>query len=279
MELHERTQKLSEISVKNHLNPYTAIDWPKELDQDAWHFSEKLISIKGTRIYEFMDENQKKKLSFYEQLNFFSINIHGEKELIEGISRRLHRPDFMGPISEYLHHFLEEENHHMYWFSQYCSRYAHKLYPNLNLPSQSMEDTEIDDFFFFIRVLVFEHLVDYYNKIQGSDKNLEPTARRINQLHHEDETRHIAFGVLFLEEAWKKLKVKMDSQQLLKLYEYVQDFLLATSMQFFNPKVYRDTGLENAMQIRDEALKSQHAMDLIFNSSKKINSFLSKLKF
>ena len=54
-----------------------------------------------------------------EAVNFFSLNIHGERMLVAGIAQRLYRTGH-AETSRYLHHFLAEENRHMVLISLDC---------------------------------------------------------------------------------------------------------------------------------------------------------------
>ena len=60
------------------------------MPKEQWFMSPELISIYGTSEYDKLDLKQKQILSFYESVNFFSLNIHGEKSLVEGIAHRLY---------------------------------------------------------------------------------------------------------------------------------------------------------------------------------------------
>src|ERR1700722_12424346 len=99
------SSKLSDVSEKNFANPYEAIQWPASMDLHQWFTSPELISLYGTDLYESLTLEQKMKLSFYEAVNFFSLNINGEKPLIEGLAKRLYGSS-VGSESRYLHHFL-----------------------------------------------------------------------------------------------------------------------------------------------------------------------------
>ena len=65
--------ELSAISEEAFIDP-ADFDWPEELDKDAWYFTPELISIFGTDTWHAMDEPARKRLSFFEAVNFFSLN-------------------------------------------------------------------------------------------------------------------------------------------------------------------------------------------------------------
>ena len=92
-DLIEMVEKLCRASRRQYLDPYTYLEWPETLDPDQWMFTPELISLHGTAIYERLTEAEKKQLSFYETINFFSLNINGERPLVEGLAHRLFHTD------------------------------------------------------------------------------------------------------------------------------------------------------------------------------------------
>jgi hypothetical protein len=175
-------------------------------------------------------------------VNFFSLNIHGEKPLVAGISERLYAPA-KPDLAAYLHHFLEEENRHMAWFGGFCRRYAGKVYPEKRVPLAAARTDGAEDFIFFAEALVFEEIVDSYNRAIGADSRVNAAARTINRLHHEDEQRHILFGrraALMLFEEGKK---SWSGDQLAAIRGELLTFTEMTWRQYWNPDVYRDAGL------------------------------------
>ena len=106
--LDQIVKRLCRVSEDNYIDPFSRLEWPEELDRDNWFTSPELISIEGTPIWDKLDESQRKYLSFFEAIGFYSINIHGERMLIEGVASRLYRKDKYA-VTPYLHHFLDEE--------------------------------------------------------------------------------------------------------------------------------------------------------------------------
>ena len=76
--------RLSDLSRRATLVP-RRIDWPDELPADALCFAPELCSLYGQPAWDAMGEAERRRLCFFECLNFFSLNIHGEKSLLEGL--------------------------------------------------------------------------------------------------------------------------------------------------------------------------------------------------
>jgi hypothetical protein len=251
-------ERLCELSRKNDADPYAEIQWAETLDEEQWFTSPELISIEGTDAYERLGEREQKRLSFFEAVNFFSLNIHGERALIEGLARRLYRKN-NDAISPYLHHFLDEENKHMACFAGFCTRYAEKIYPDRKIafPRQYADDEE--DFLFFVKVLVFEEIVDVYNARMAGDDRLVPLARAINLMHHRDETRHLAFGRTLVAEMFARCRERWSAATLRGVRETVDSYLVATWKEYFNPDVYHDAGIDEPYAIREQGFHHPRA--------------------
>jgi para-aminobenzoate N-oxygenase AurF len=230
--------------------------WPDRLPEDALHFSPELLSIAGTPIEKSLSPQEIRRLSFFEAVNFFSLNIHGERALLEGLAARLCRDDLYTP---YLHHFLDEENKHMVYFGTYCLRYAGKIYPDrkMTLPREYAPGEE--DFLFFSRVLLFEEIVDVYNRRMALDQRLDSVAREINRMHHRDEARHLAFGRQLVRELYENHSPGWDAETSAGVRRSLTEYLLATWKEYFNPDVYRDVGIPEPYACAREAFATDTA--------------------
>lgn len=245
-------EKLCDASRKKYVNPYTYLEWPEHLDQEQWFISPQLISLYGTEFYEKLTEVEQKKLSFYEAINFFSLNIHGEKALISGLSQRLYEPD-KSSFSGYLHHFLDEENKHMLHFGGFCTKYAGKIYRDKKIAFPREYEVGEEDFLFFAKVLIFEEIVDVYNLRMSQDESLVPLARQINLFHHQEEVRHLIFGRQIVKELFDRYSPSWSAETLQNLRQYLQNYFVGTWAEYYNPDVYKDAGLEKSYEIREKA--------------------------
>ena len=257
-ELQTTLNRLTELSRKAFVDPHTTIVWPEALSDDSWTMSPELLSIYGSPVYENMTERQRQRLALYETINFFSLNIHGEKALIEGLSRRLYDRD-TAELTPYIHHFLDEENKHMQYFGGFCQKYVGKIYPEKKLPFSREYAAGEEDFLFFVKVMIFEEIVDAYNVIMARDARLVEVARQINLLHHQDETRHLAFGRLVVRELYQRYSPEWSKEKLDQLRSYIGFYLKSTWREYYNPAVYRDAGIADPYEVHAEALESERS--------------------
>lgn len=252
-ELKATIQKLSHRSRQAYANPYTSLDFPASVPVGKdWFTSPELISLAGTTDYETLDETQKKTISFFDAINFFSLNIHGEKSLLEGLARRLYDPN-LRDLSPYLHHFLDEENKHMVYFGEFCMRYGGKIYRNRKVIFPREHAAGEEDFLFFARVLVFEEIVDFFNRRMGSDERMNPVARQINQMHHDDESRHLVFGRKVVKELFEKYRPLWNPETLEGVRNAISAHYGAVWREYYNPDAYGDAGLPDPYGIAEQA--------------------------
>jgi hypothetical protein len=256
-------ERLCKTSVENVIDPHAALEWPEEMSREQWFTSPELMTLYGSDAWQAMDEAQRMRLSFFEAINFYSLNIHGERMLIEGLSKRLYRRG-NEVISPYLHHFLDEENKHMFYFGSFCSRYAGKIYPEKKLvmasetPAPAPPESGVEDFLFFAKVVVFEEIVDVHNREMAKDARLHPLAREINRLHHFEETRHLSFGRKLTQELWERWSPEWDADKVASVRDYLAAYVTATWKEYYNPEMYKDAGLDGAFALRRTAWESEH---------------------
>lgn len=247
--------RLSDASVRKSWDPYTLFDWPAALEPEAnWYMSPELVSIYGTDAWEALDEAQQKRLSFYELVNLFSFVLLGERLLIEGMMNRTYRRATAGAITEYLHHFVDEENKHMIMFSGFCNRYAKGVYPEKKIAAPREMPKGGDEVGFFCKALIVEMIGDVYNVEMMRDKRIHPLVAQINKVHHIDEARHIRFGGEYVGEVFARVSADWTADDLRTFQTWLAQFLVSSWGDFYNPSVYRDAGLADAYAIRKMAL-------------------------
>ncbi|MFI0809370.1 diiron oxygenase [Streptomyces echinatus] len=251
----ETLDKLVADSTDHHYSPYTRFDWVDELAEEQWWMTPDLLTVAGTRHARELDEKVLMRLSKWESVNFFSLNIHGIRELLIEVTRRIHTRGFELP-SEFFHRFLGEENGHMWFFAQFCLRYGGKIYPDKSLPvATAEEDAAVANFLVFARILVFEELVDHFNIRMGRDALLHPLIREVNQVHHDDEWRHIIMGRKLVGLLYEPLRKRGDRELRERLDLYLRRYITASVQSLYNPTAYRDAGIPEAFAFREELLR------------------------
>lgn len=271
----EVVDRLCEASREHAVSLGSPLPWPEARDGEGWYTSPELLSLHGTDAAAGLSDAQLRELAFFEALNFYSLNIHGEKLLLEGLAARLHRKGF-GRVTGYLQHFLDEENKHLYYFGAFCMRYGGKIYPHGQIAFPRDHAPGEEDFLFFAKVLVFEEIVDHYNRVMAGDERLAPIARAINRLHHLDETRHLAFGRLLVKDLFARHAPSWSPETLASVRATLLAFVEAMWRQYYNPEVYRDAGLASPHDLARAAFASVAARAHRATAARRCFAFLGK---
>jgi len=248
----DTVERLNELSRAKYQNPYEAVEWPESVNPvEDWFFTPELSTLYGTPYWQQLDDLGQRRLTFDEAANFFSLNIHGEKALMEGLASRLYRSDLV-EIADYLHHFLDEENKHSVYFGGFCRRYA-RVYRSRHVSFPRRPEREVEDLLFFAKVLIFEEHADRYNVLQAKDARLHPLARFINEAHHADESRHLVFNRAIVTAFWDAYSPGWNEGQREEIRDYLGQFFATTWREYYNPDVYADSGFDAPWLVAEDA--------------------------
>ncbi|KUN89250.1 diiron oxygenase [Streptomyces griseoruber] len=253
-EMTSAVERLARASVDDYYNPYQKFEWPDAIPQDAMWMSPHLLTVHGTTEADGLTSEQLRELSRWESIHFYSLNVHGIRELLLEVVQRIHTPGFEVP-TPFFHHFLGEENEHMWFFAEFCLRYGKKLYEDRSLQFPQ-EDTSplVANFLVFSRILIFEQIVDYFNSTMAADESLPETIRAINRIHHQDESRHIAFGGQLVRTLYQAVLEKSTAEEIASAREYVSRYIDASVAQLYSVDVYKDAGLPDPYGLRRRLL-------------------------
>ncbi len=236
-------------------DPYSDAGWPQHLRPDsAWCTSPDRVSLYGTPHWEALDGPARRTLAFWEAVAFFSLNVHGESVLIEGLARRLGAAR-LDEAADYLPHFLAEEVGHSHLFVRFCERYGGGVFRDLAVPGGEPEppDPTESDLRFFARVLAFEELVMQFNRRMARDAALHPVPRQINAMHLTEEQRHLAFGRRIVETLRLRWCDAAPPERVAALRDHLAAFIHATWRSFYSVDAYRAAGLPQPHEIREAA--------------------------
>ncbi|MFE0704937.1 diiron oxygenase [Streptomyces sp. NPDC058872] len=246
----EVLERLSERSVEDYYNPYQTFQWPETLEEDRFWMTPELLTVYGTEHYDNLGEETLQRLSKWESVNFYSLNVHGIRELLIEVVGRIHMPGFEVP-SDFFHHFIGEENEHMWFFSEFCRRYGQKIYGSTAMRADAAWEPEVENFLVFTRILFFEELVDHYNSRMAKDPSLCHTIREVNRIHHQDESRHIAFGRELVSLLHQRMRQAVSAERVREVEAYLKRYVVYSVNSLYNPHVYRDAGIPDPLALRN----------------------------
>jgi hypothetical protein len=269
------TARLCQLSRQGGGTPPEIAAWPASLDEAAWFFSPELISLAGTETFARMSVAEQRRLSFFELVNFFSLNIHGERSMIAGLAQRLYAPR-NHEITAYLHHFLEEENRHSQYFGEFCLRYAGRVYPDRKLVFAREYAPGEEELLFFAKILVFEEIVDYYNVLQSDDDRLHPLVASIHRMHHRDESRHLAFGRRLTAALFQRYRDGWGPETLAGVRAYLGSYVVATFREYHSFDTYRDARLAEPLRLIERSFNSTGSAARRRAAAKRCTAYLLK---
>jgi hypothetical protein len=269
--LETTSRRLAAQSVGAFANPHTRFSWPARPAQDRLAMSEALLPLAGHPCYRELDDEQRWRLGLVEMVNFFSLNIAGERDLMTGLASRLYGkvPVY---ISRYLQHFLHEENAHTVVFAQFCLDYGGLIFRDRQVKFPQQFALGEEDFVFFARTLIFEEIAHFYNGRLAADRSVWVLVRDINRYHAEDEARHIAFGRLYVAEMWERYGARWSLEDKQRIGGYLSRYVQTVQRSYVNADVYRHLGLP--AEVRDEILQSAHWTALAERSARSVNRWL-----
>ena len=269
--------RLTTMSRDQFWNVYTEFDWPQTLEADRYCMSPALVSIHGTELWDGLDEEQRKRLSLFEVANFFSLTLQGERPLVAGLSDRLYSKRVTKETTEYLHHFIDEENKHMIMFGIFLEKYIGKVYPEKKIALARKYSKGEEEVAFFCKVMVVEELGDYYNVKMMIDKTIEPLVKHINWVHHRDESRHLGFGRRHLTELAEHWLPKWSDETRQGFQAWLSAYVKSSWADFYNPTMYKDAGLDDPYGVRKMALAHPATAAHRTKASKKLVNIFVRL--
>jgi hypothetical protein len=252
--------RLVEMSMADDHDPFSDLQWPEMVSREQDWMPRRLLTLYGTPQYALLTDEQIRHLTIWESVNFYSLNVHGIRELLTEVIARIHSREFED-VSEFFHHFVDEENEHMWFFAKFCRKYAGKIYPERKVPFTVKAGGLSAHYLVFLRIFIFEEIIDYYNTNIGKESSLPKIIQEINLLHHKDESRHIAFGRQILEALSEQLQGEQTEAELDTLRDYTKRFLQYGIAAFYNPQVYVDAELPDAYGLRDVLLSDPNRME------------------
>jgi hypothetical protein len=264
------------MSVEDYYNPYRMFEWPDRLPEDMWWMTPSLMTVHETEVAKELNTEQLQAISKYESINFYSLNVHGIRELLIEVIERIHTAEF-AEASEFFHHFIGEENEHMWFFAEFCLRYGRKIYRRPRGGAETIPPNNAKSLLVFARILIFEELVDHFNSKMALDGELHDTIRQINRIHHQDESRHIAFGRELVGLLFDGFREQASDADLAQVSDYVKRYLVFSFESLFNPRVYRDAGLEDPLGVRHRALADPRRSEFEQQVFRKTLAFLARI--
>jgi hypothetical protein len=246
-------ERLIAASDAAEFGTFSRVCFAAQLDADRRIMPEHLLSLYHHPVYSSLSREQKWQLGLLETVNFFSINIHGERSLVAGLADRLYRgktPWDSHEASRYLQRFIHEENSHSHMLAEYCQRYYGRVMPDNAMKLDRSTLTPIaEDLLFFGRTLVLEGFLDYVNTQAIRDPELDPTTQAVHRAHHGDESRHITFDRAVLSAIVEHVRDAGEAEALQTVSAQLGRYLQVSMRRLYSAGIYRSIGLSNGFEL------------------------------
>ncbi len=270
-------ERLSAKSRESFYDVYKRFEWPDRIDPDLFGMPPEITTLYGTEIWDQLTDEQQHRLGVCEAGNLFAGTLHGEQVLVAGLSSQLYGKKLTPEVTDYLHHFLDEENKHMIMFGLYCRKYVGGVYPAKALSLPKIMGPGEDLIGFYALAMVVEDFGDYFNIRTMRDDRCDPIVREISSVHHIDEARHLSFDRAYLADLCAESLPQWDDDQRRKFSDWIGGFMDVHWGTYYNPTVYKDIGLEDSYEVRLKAMKSPVQVALREKVSEQLTSFFKKI--
>jgi para-aminobenzoate N-oxygenase AurF len=256
-------EKLSKRSKRHFYNVYEYFDWTQPMPENAFWLDPSLLSTYGTPYHE-VGSDRLKLLSKWETINLFSVFCAGEADLIDEIASRMHHPDLEGYF-EYLIHFIDEENKHMWFFRRFCETYAGKSYKVNKMNFGGAVTGKMGNFLAFMKIVLFEEFGDIFNTSVIKSKVVPKVVAEIHRVHNKDEVGHILAGREIGSSLFKSISAS-GGEDVGKALNYLIKYLKYVIESMYNQEAYKDAGFADPFGMRTglmehpERIKIQQAI-------------------
>ncbi|CAM5381451.1 hypothetical protein STANM309S_03091 [Streptomyces tanashiensis] len=83
----------------------------------------------------------------------------------------------------------------------------------------------------------------------AKDTSLCHTIREVNRIHHQDESRHIAFGRELVALLFQRM-CQAGAERVREVEAYLKRYVVYSINSLYNPHVYRDAGIADPLALR-----------------------------
>lgn len=201
-----QVERLIQISKTKPLLPEEFVPWTDEPTANDHYLPEKLISLSGHPLYNTLSAEQQKELGKQEVIQTMYSYAWSEGLACLFFNRHLLTLDSSSMEYRYLVRLQIEEFQHQSMFSDAIIKlkgqpvapsFQHRFWGKLTvkyLPSDWV----------FMSVLAIEMVADVYGKHIRRDPTIYSVLRKVSELHHIEEGRHVHYTKMWLHRYLEK---------------------------------------------------------------------------
>jgi P-aminobenzoate N-oxygenase AurF len=203
----DRLLSLYEKGKTKQWNASTLIDWSLEIDPtDQGVFPDMYVPIAGSDTFERMSRADKDVLRHHYAAWLFSQFLHGEQGALVCAAKIVQTvPDIDSKF--YAATQVMDEARHVEAYSRFLNEKLDLAYPiNPHLAAlldQTISDRRWDMTYLGMQVMIEGVALAAFSMVR--DLTQHPLSRSLNAYVMKDEARHVAFGLLALQDAYRDL--------------------------------------------------------------------------
>jgi len=197
----EKIERLIKISKEKPLIPEQFVPWNDEPQPADIYLPEKLVSLAGHPLYDTLNEEQKKELGKHEVVQTMYSYAWSEGLATLFFNRHLLTLDTTSAEYRFLLRECIEEFQHQNMFADAVMKlngkpilpsFQHRFWGKLTVKYLPAD-------WVFMSVLAVELIADVYGKYMRRDKQVYSVLRKVSELHHIEEGRHIHYTQMWLQ--------------------------------------------------------------------------------
>jgi hypothetical protein len=222
-------------------NARTYLPWEQNVDPEAENAPDTMNPIFGTPIWDKLDPKKDLPRLRREQMAYtFSNFLHGEQGALIATSQIV----AMAPTAEaklYASAQVYDEARHVEAYDKYLREKVELVYPISpylrELLDMILLDTRWDFKFLGMQIMVEGIALGAFGMIQHMSN--EPLIKKIVEMIMQDESRHVAFGVLSLKDTYRE----MSGSELADREDFVIQSSQLMHSRFLQQEVWQRMGL------------------------------------
>ena len=238
----DRLLSLYEKGKAKQWNAATLIDWSADLDfADQEAFPDFYLPIYGSDSFESMSRQEKDTVRHHYIAWLFSQFLHGEQGALVCAAKIVQTvPDVDSKF--YAATQVMDEARHVEAYSRFLNEkvdLAYPINPHLaDLLDQTISDARWDMTYLGMQVMIEGVALAAFGMIR--DLTRHPLTRSINAYVMKDEARHVAFGLLALQDAYRDLTEAERRER----EEFVVEASYLLRDRFLGQEVWANLGLD-----------------------------------
>lgn len=236
-----RLMRLYENAKRDQWNSTTRLDWQADVDPEKGLVPDPAIAIWGTPLWDRLTEKEKAKLR-HENITWQLCQfLHGEQGALLVTAQIVDSVPWY-EAKQYAATQVMDEARHVEVYRRFVQEKLQHEYPvNANLKSlldQVLTDSRWDIKFLGMQIIVEGLALAAFGTIRDTTTN--PLLRDLTAAVMEDESRHVAFGVLSLREYCQDLS----ERDRLEREDFVYEACVLMRDRITNREVWETMGLD-----------------------------------